>query len=166
MSNFLTKTTTLWITFLAAMLMTLAFGLVMQIWQFTIIDEMYVPEQISAHVGAMTPEQRTVHIWMTATLDVAYPFVYGSFFIGVALRFFDKFGPWLAVPSIAVIPIDLTEGLVQILILNGNEHVIWLKAIVTPVKLGLFFVGLGIAVTGLCIALLKRGALFKQGHSE
>jgi len=153
MSTFLTKTTTLWMTFFATIFMTLGFGLVMYIWQFVIIDEMYAPEQISAHVGAMTSTQKTVHAWMTATLDVAYPLAYGGFFIGMALRFFGQFGPWLAAPSFAVIPVDLAEGLVQILVLNGNEGVIWYKMIITPLKLGLFLIGLSVAVIGICIAL-------------
>lgn len=152
MFYFLTKTTTLRMTFLATILMTIGFGLVMHIWDFVIIDEMYVAETITEHLASMTPTQKVVHAWMTGTLDVAYPFAYGAFFIGMALRFYGSKGPYLALPSIAVIPVDLCEGMIQIMLLNGNESLLWLKEIVTPLKLGLFIIGLSIAIIGLLIA--------------
>lgn len=152
MKQLLTNTTTLWTTFLMTIGMTLAFGLIMQIWQFEIIDELYKPEQISAHLAAMSAEQKLVHAWMTATLDVAYPIVYAGFFIGMALRYCGRLGPWLALPSVAVIPVDLAEGVVQVLLLNGYTDLIWLKSIITPIKLGLFLFGFAVASFGLASA--------------
>lgn len=152
MRDMLTRPKVLWLLFGATLAMTIAFGLVMKIWQFELIDEMYLPDQIKAHLASLTPSQKYVHAWVTATLDVAYPLAYGGFFIGMALRFFGRYGAWLALPGVLVIPVDLAEGLVQILLLNGVESVLGYKQILTPLKLGLFFPGLAIAVLGGLIA--------------
>lgn len=154
--DILKQTTTLWILFLLTIGMTAAFGLIMYIWDFGVIDEMYHADEILAHIGAMTPTQRSVHSWMTATLDVAYPFAYGGLFVGVALRFFGRFGPWLALPSLAVIPVDLTEGVIQVLLLNGYEHVVGLKEIVTPLKLALYLPGLALTLIALAIGVFRK----------
>ena len=156
--NTLTKTKTLWTLFWLTIAMTIMFGVVMRIWGLGIIDEMFHGEEILAHIAAMSPTQRLVHAWMTATLDVAYPFAYGGLFIGIALKNFDKLGPWLALPSLAVIPVDLTEGFVQVLLLNGHDGVVWLKEIVTPLKLVLYISGLVISLVGLGRGILRRGS--------
>lgn len=74
----------------------------------------------------------------------------------MALRFFGRWGFQFALRGIAFIPADLTENVVQIMLLNGHENVVWLKATVTPLKLGLFFLGLTIAIVGLCAGLGRR----------
>ncbi len=156
MLKFLTTNKALWTTFIATILMTLMFGIIMRVWDFGIIDEMSDPEEIKAHIANMSATQRSVHAVMTATLDVAYPLAYGGFFIGVALRFFGKLGPWLAIPSFLVIPVDLMEGVTQVMALTGNESLLWLKAILTPTKLALYFAGLAVALNGLGIGLKRR----------
>jgi hypothetical protein len=93
---------------------------------------------------------------MTGTLDVAYPFAYGAFFIGIALRYFGRFGIYLALPSLLCIPADLTEGLAQVMILTGHEGWMTLKIIATPIKLALYITGLLITLVGLCLALKSR----------
>lgn len=62
--------------------MTALFGMVMQVGQFEIIDEMHVTVEILKHIEAKMPEQRRVHASLTATIDVAYPFAYAGFPIG------------------------------------------------------------------------------------
>ncbi len=153
MLSYLSKTKTLWATFALTLILTLSFGLVMFIWQFGIIDEMYIAEDIREHIEGMTKQQRTVHAWMTGTLDVAYPFAYGAFFIGIALRYFGRFGIYLAIPSLLCIPADLTEGLAQIMLLTGHEGWMTVKLIATPIKLALFITGLLITLAGLALAL-------------
>lgn len=159
MQNWFTKTKTLWAMFWATLTMTITFGVIMQVWQFEIIDEMSDPEQIRAHVAAFSEIQKTVHAWMTATLDVAYPLAYGSLFIGMALRFFGRAGFWLALPSLLVIPVDLAEGYVQVMFLMGNDSLLHLKSILTPLKLALF-------IPGLIIALVGAGIAFKERRSK
>lgn len=152
----LSNTKVLWASFVLTLILTLGFGVIMYIWQFGIIDEMYIAEDIGAHLQTMTEQQRTVHAWMTGTLDVAYPFAYGAFFIGIALRYFGRFGIYLALPSLLCIPADLTEGLAQVMILTGHEGWMTLKTIATPIKLVLYITGLLITLVGLCLALKSR----------
>ena len=149
----LAQTKTLWITFWLTIALTLCFGVVMYFGQFGIIDEMYVAKYIQAHIDAMSPYQRSVHAWMTGTIDVAYPFAYGAFFIGVAVKYFGRFGLWLALPSFLVIPVDLTEGFAQIMLLTGHENFMGLKQIATQTKIVLYLSGLCITTLGLLLAL-------------
>lgn len=156
MQEQLTNTKTLWALFWATLALTATFGVIMQVWQFELIDEMSDPAQIRTHVAEFNDAQKTAHIWMTATIDVAYPLAYGSFFMGMALRFFDRFGFWLALPSLLVIPVDLAEGYVQVMFLSGDDSLLHLKTILTPLKLGLFIPGSIIALIGAGIAIKRR----------
>ncbi len=154
--NFLTRDTTLWSSFIATVVMTVGFVTIMRIWDFEIIDEMWNRQAIIDHVRNMTATQRAVHAWTTGTLDVAYPIAYSILFIGVALRFFPRVGPWLALPSILVAPVDLIEGFSQVMILNGDFSFLPLKGWATPIKLVLFLMGLGVAIFALIIGALRR----------
>lgn len=151
--KFLTRPATLWVLFALFIFETLSFGVVMALWDFAIIDEMSDPEKIRRHIAEMSHGQRVAHAWMTATLDVAYPLTYGALFAGLALR---AFSPSFAIPAIAVIPTDLTEGLVQILVLLGDDNLLWLKAYITPLKIILFIVAMIIAIGALVIELIRR----------
>jgi len=96
----------------------------------------------------MSAEQRTPHAWATSTLDVAFPISAGLLFAGVALRFFPKYGIYLALPGFLAIPTDLFEGVIQILALTNTADLLDLKAIVTPLKAVLLLTGLVIAIIG------------------
>ena len=93
---------------------------------------------------------------MTATLDVTYPLIYGGLFTGLIWRFFGAAGPLLAIPALLVIPIDLTEGAVQLLLLNGNDAAADHKLWVTPIKLGLFVFAAVLALVAIGIAVWRR----------
>ncbi len=158
MQTFLTQSKTLWTAFAAFVLMTLGFAAIMAIWDFVLIDEMSDPAVIRAHLAEMTATQKSVHMWTTATLDVLYPLAYGSLFAGMALRFFGQWGWWIALPSFLVIPVDLTEGAVQVMALAGNLDVLWMKAYVTPLKLVLFLFGVAATLVATVIAIRQRMA--------
>ncbi|MGC1507002.1 hypothetical protein [Ketobacter sp.] len=147
--SLLTNKKTLWTLFVITLLLTLSFGVVMQIWDFMLIDEMSNADQIDNHIATMTATQKLAHIWTTATLDVLYPLAYGGLFAGVALKAFGKAGLWLALPSLLCIPVDLTEGYAQVMLLTGNAEFMSLKTLTTPIKLALFIAGLVIAIVGL-----------------
>lgn len=154
-TRFLTNSKTLWISFGLTLLMTIAFGVVMAVYDFSVIDEMSVAAEIREHIAAMTVQQRNIHAWMTGTLDVAYPLAYSTFFMGVALRFFKGFRYWLALPSLIVVPFDLTEGFAQIMLLTGSEGFMDLKVVATQGKLALFIAGLCITLCGLLLGLKR-----------
>ena len=156
MIDFLTNPRTLWRLFFTLIFMTIAFLVVMLFWDFEIIDEMSNPDAIVAHIEAMSMEQRTVHAWMTGTLDVAYPFVYASLFAGMALRHFGRWGPLAAAPNALVIPADLIEGATQVLLLNGAYEWAWVKAYVTPAKLALFSFGVVSSMIAVAVSTVKR----------
>lgn len=152
----LSQTRLLWASFIATIVLTISFGIVIYLGDFGIIDEMYIADDIRAHIDAMLPAQRVLHAWMTGTLDVAYPFAYGAFFIGVAVRFLGRLGPWFALPGILVIPADLTEGFAQIMLLTGHDGFMALKVVATQIKLTLFLSGLLITIVGLLFGVWNK----------
>ena len=154
MTSALTQNKTLWWLFTLTLVLTIAFGVVMQIWDFVLIDEMFNAEQISNHIDALSATQKQVHIWTTVTLDVVYPFAYAGLFAGLTLKAFGKTGTWLALPIILCVPVDLTEGFAQVMLLSDNARYMNLKTAMTPVKLGLF-------VFGLIVALVSLGKLYR-----
>nr|WP_070958894.1 hypothetical protein [Hyphomonas sp. Mor2] len=139
--------------------LTIGFGIWIQQNDLHIIDEISDPEQIRAVVDAMSPEQRTAHWWMTLLLDFFYPFAYGTFFAGLALRYFNNGGIWITLPVMIVMPADLIENTVQLFILSGDLSLIWVKAIATPIKLVSFIVAGLIALGGLGVAVYHRVAV-------
>nr|WP_298930275.1 hypothetical protein [uncultured Erythrobacter sp.] len=148
----------LWSNFIATLALTAVFGAVMHFWDVVIIDEMYDAGAILAHIADLTPKQRSVHAWLTGSVDVLYPLVYGGFFIGVALKAFGRTGIWWAIPSALVIPVDLFEGFTQIMLLNGHTEYIHAKVAATPIKLVLFVAGLAITSGGLFQIFRSRDA--------
>ena len=154
--QYLTGTRTLWALVLIQVLIWVGFVSVMRIYDFVLIDEMWEPDTIRDYIGGLSPEQKQAHIWTTATLDVLYPLTYGCFFAGMALKFFGPSGKWLALPGILAIPVDLTEGVIQVLALSGQEDVIVHKAWVTPWKLGLFGAAALITLVAVVVALRRK----------
>lgn len=137
--------------------LTIAFGVWIQAYNLpTILDEISDPDQIRDVVAAMTPEQRSAHWWMTLLLDYAYPLAYGAFFAGIALRYFGAAGIWLALPALITIPADMIENTIQLFILSGDERLIALKTVVTPIKLVAFITAALIALCGLGYAAYLR----------
>lgn len=142
--------------------LTIAFGIWIQRYDLQIIDELSDPDQIRAVVAAMTEDQRSAHWWMTLVLDYFYPLAYGGFFAGLALRNFGAAGVWLAIPAMIVVPADIIENTIQLFILSGDQSLIWVKPIVTPIKLVTFIVAGLIALAGLGLAVYRR----VTGHSD
>lgn len=142
MASFLTGTRTLWFLFAATLVLSCSFPLATRYWQLTLLDGIASPADARSLLEGFTPHQKMIHAWITATLDVAYPFAYGGFFAGSALRVFTRHGRYLALPALLVIPTDLIEGIVQILALTGTADYLALKAVVTPAKILLFGISL------------------------
>ncbi|MDP2246681.1 MAG: hypothetical protein Q8J65_01020 [Nitrosomonadales bacterium] len=153
---FLTKTSTLWILFVTTLLLFFTFRIVASTWGFTFIDSISSPEELRSLIAGMSAEQRISHAWATCTLDVAFPISAGLLFAGVALRFFPKYGIYLALPGFLAIPTDLFEGVIQVLALTDTADLLYLKAIVTPLKATLLLTGLAIAIVGWTSWLLTK----------
>lgn len=142
----LTRPRWLWLLFSCTVLLTLCFPLIANHWELAFLDALSSPVEVRAQLMALSSSQRTVHAWSTGTLDVAYPFAYGLLFAGTALRSFGRFGPYLAVPGLLAIPVDLGEGVVQILALTEITDWLGAKVWLTPLKMSLFFGGLTISL--------------------
>jgi len=107
---FLQSTRTLWWSGLIYVSLTAGFLLVMLVWDFQVIDELFLRQEILNAVAGLDRTQRHVHILTTATLDVLYPFAYGIFQSGMAYRYLGRWGNLLAPLSLICIPVDLLEG--------------------------------------------------------
>ena len=134
----LAETRSLWIAFVATILITIAFPVTASIWGLSFIDALSDPTEVRQAIAGMTPDQRIVHAWITATLDVAYPLAYGALFVGSAYAFYARVGRFIAIPLLVVVPVDLLEGVVQVLALTDTADWIDAKAILTPLKTVLF----------------------------
>ena len=157
MRGFLTDGRTIIWSGLAFLALTIGFGIWIQSINLQmILDELSNADQIRRVVAEMSAEQRAGHWWMTLVLDYAYPLAYGCFFAGLALRNFDKAGFWIAVPAFVSIPADMIENTIQLFILSGDDALIWVKTIITPIKL-VSFVLAGInALLGMGLAVYRR----------
>lgn len=156
MATWVAHNRTLWASGLIYLFLTIGFGIVISIFDLHIIDEVWDPERVREIVSAFSPEQRHAHFWMTLILDMPYPLAYGIFYIGLALRFFGRWGPLLAAPAIITIPADLIENTVQLFILAGHENFAWMKLYVTPIKLLGFIPASILALIALGIAVRRR----------
>ncbi|MEO0607273.1 MAG: hypothetical protein AAFY82_03520 [Pseudomonadota bacterium] len=142
---------------LAFLALTIGFGIWIQAYDLQmILDELSNSDQIRRVVAEMSAEQRAGHWWMTLVLDYAYPLAYGSFFAGLALRNFDKAGLWIAIPAFLSVPADMIENTIQLFILSGDEALIGVKTIVTPIKLVSFVLAAIIALFGIALAAYQR----------
>jgi hypothetical protein len=149
----ITRTWILTLSGICYLAITVLFILVMRIWDFQLIDEMYSKDAILVQIELMSSDQRYAHVLTTATLDVLYPFTYGIFQAGMAYRFLGSWGKWIAPLSLVCIPVDLIEGFSQVMLLTGSLGYVELKAIVTPIKLVLYVLGLAFALLALVIAI-------------
>ncbi|MEQ8693605.1 MAG: hypothetical protein RIC89_22565 [Pseudomonadales bacterium] len=137
----------LWLLFAATLLITSLFPYLAQLYSLSFIDALSDPEATRQYIAGLTADQRSAHAWITATVDVAYPLAYGSFFAASARCFFpSRF--YLALPGLIVIPVDCLEGLVQVLALTDVVDWLAAKAVLTPLKFGLFYAGFAIAFIG------------------
>lgn len=146
--NTLIKTSTLWMLFAATIAVTLSFVFLSSHFGMAFIDPISDPDEVRAAIAGFSSEQKVAHAWITATVDVLYPLVYGLLFAGVGLRFFPSVGIWIALPGLLAIPVDLIEGVVQVLALLDINDLVEAKAFLTPLKSLLFIVGLLISIAG------------------
>lgn len=146
----------LWIAFVSTILITIAFPITASTRGVTFIDAISDPEKVRSAISSMTSDQRVAHAWITATLDVAYPLAYGALFVGSAYAFYERFGRYIAIALLAVVPADLLEGVVQVLALTDTADLVDAKAVLTPLKTGLFLLGLAATLLGWVLWMVGR----------
>lgn len=144
----LSETRMLWISFIATVLLTIIFQILVNQFGLVLLDALSDSTEVRIAISTMSEQQRQIHAWMTGTLDIAYPMAYGALFIGSAYKFFPSKGFLLAVPAILCIPVDLIEGVVQILALMGLVDWTQLKEFLTPLKNLLFVAGALLTISG------------------
>ena len=125
------------------------------------LDGLAQIDAVQALIESMTEAERNSHFWMTLLLDMFFPFAYGGLFLGLTLKYSGEYGFLLALPALAVIPIDIVENIVQLIALEGEFSVLAIKALLTPVKFFLFYLAAAIAVA---CPLIGTGLKLKQNR--
>ena len=154
MLNLLSRTWVMVGMFVAMMAIRYSFSFVQTAAGGPLLDMIGTGAEAKARLAEMSADQKTAHFWGTVLNDTAYPLAYGGLFAGLIWRLAGTLRRWLVIPALAVIVADLAENTTQAMALAGNESLIGLKDVLTPLKFGLFFlaaimvlisVGLGIA---------------------
>jgi len=148
-------TPVLWALFLATAAISIGFIVWIPNLGGTILDSIAAVDEVQARLNAMSDVQKDSHFMMTLVLDMVFPLAYGGLFAGLALRFGGNAGIWLAIPALAVIPVDLFENTIQLLALKGSDGLLSVKAILTPVKSVLFLLAGLIAVGALALGAVQ-----------
>ena len=151
----ISRTPVLWTLFVLTILCIAGFQYFTPMAGGQLLDMLSQPEEVRATLAAMTPEQRSVHFWVTVLLDTLFPLSFGLLFAGMGWRFFGKWGPVAALPGFAVMVVDLTENTIQALALSGTADALDAKAWVTPLKYGLFYVAAIVALVAAAIAVYR-----------
>jgi hypothetical protein len=158
MINAIKSTPGLLISFVLMMLIGFGFSIWIADAGGILLDTVVSPDEARALIAGMSAEQREVHFWVTVLLDAAYPLAYGSFMAGLALRFFGGWGKWLSVPAFLTMAVDFAENTLQAMALKGVD-LLGAKAVLTPMKFGLFTAAAVIALVALVwgiVGLVRR----------
>jgi len=152
----LKKTRTLWILFFVAVPLIFLSKWSQSYWGLALLDGISDPDTARALLRELTPQQNQGHLWFTTTLDVILPFAAAGLFASAALNFFGKYGLYLALPPLLSVPLDLTEGIIQVLALTNTADFLAIKAYTTPIKTLGYEIGFLLSLVGLSIWLLLK----------
>lgn len=124
----------IWHLFFATVLMALlakAFTYYHELALLDVIADATVARDLLAN---MTQAQKHAHLLFTASIDVIYPLVASAYFIAVLMRAFVRYWPYLILPVLVALLLDLAEGVIQVLVLSGTADYLAFKAWTTPIK--------------------------------
>ena len=155
-NSWLTKTTTLAFLLLTFMALILGFSIFTEATGGIILDTIGPVSDTQALLASMSEAQKLAHFRLTLWLDMLFPLAYGGLFAGLTLRYFQTYGKWLVLPALLVIPVDITENVIQMLALSGSESLLGIKALLTPTKFILFQLSAGLALTSIIVAAARR----------
>ena len=158
--NWLSQTKVLWVTFILTVLVSVAFVLLAPRVNGHFLDEANTGVLALAWLDALSIEQKDVHFWVTALLDTLYPLVYGGFFAGMVARLAGAMRGWAVLPGLIGVGCDFAENVTQLLALSGNPNWLFLKDVLTPVKMG------GIGISLLLIVMLGVLALVRRNSAR
>lgn len=161
--GFLKNTGVLWGLFVATIGLSVGFAMWAPAVGDSILDMLSEVDDVKGLLANMSDAQKAAHFRMTTLLDIPFPIVSGGLFAGMAWRFFGKAGFLLALPAFVFIPADLLENTIQLMALKGDESLLGVKALVTPVKTWLFLIAAVLALVATLIAVFRaiRG-LFRK----
>jgi len=142
----LAQTKTIVILFVLTCLLTAVFQLIVFHFDLAPLDDIIPQDAARQAIQGMSATQISAHSWLTGVVDVFYPLVYSSFFAGLIYRLFPVNGKSLALLPLAIIPIDLLEGLIQLLALNQLADLLAIKTYVTGFKF--LLLGLSVVLVG------------------
>lgn len=154
--NWLSQTKVLWVTFVLTVLVTIAFVVLAPQVNGQFIDAASSETAALALLNDLSTQQKGVHFWVTALLDTLYPLVYGGFFAGMVARLAGAHRSWAVWPGLIGVDCDFAENVTQMLALSGNTNWLFLKDVLTPMKMG------GIAISMLLIVVFGVLALVRR----
>ena len=152
----LSRTYILWALFILCIITLFITRYLVNVWELSLLDEIYSLDDVRNVLNKMSEEQKVAHIWITATLDLIYPVIFGALLAGLTLRLLPKYGLYLVGPAIIGVFLDLSENVVQILALLDFHSLLGAKAILTPGKMALFLVAFLIVIIGFLKWLLLK----------
>ena len=126
-TEILSRTSTLFILFILCVITLVTIQLLANFWNLTLLDEVYSTNEARELLLQMTDDQKVVHLWITASLDVIYPIVFGGLLAGLILKFLPKYGSYLILFAILGVIMDWSENLIQILALLNILDALRLK---------------------------------------
>ncbi len=158
--GFLARTPVLWGLFLLFIIMGVGFYFVEQAVGGPLLDMQMNAEDALARLGAMSNEQKHMHLLATLTLDTFYPLAYGGLLAGIIWRLGGSLRRFLVIPALLSVLADFAENTVQAFALAGSGagsgNILAAKNILTPLKYMSISLAAIIALGLLFFALLKR----------
>lgn len=92
------------------------------------------------------PNAVGVHLYISAGIDMVYPFAYSAFVGGLCMRYGAARGAQFAAPILLAAGLDIAENVSQIMALTGNPDALHAKTVLTPAKFGFAAIGSAIAI--------------------
>ncbi len=158
--DFLARTPVLWGLFVLFVILGGGFYFAQQAVGGPLLDMQMNAKDALARLGAMSDEQKHMHLIATLTLDTFYPLAYGGLLVGLAWRFSGRFGrnlrQFLVVPALLGVLADFAENTVQAFALAGSENMLTAKNILTPLKYTTISWAVSIILGLIIFGLVKR----------
>lgn len=156
--NWLSQTRVLWVTGVLFVVISIAFAMLTPQVNGEFMDLAMTEAGALATLNGLSEDQKSFHFWVTALLDTLYPLVYGGFFAGLVSRVAGPMRSWAVWPGFIGVDCDFVENITQMLALSGDTGWLFLKDVVTPLKMGGMGVSIALIVVFGVLALMRRKA--------